>query len=157
MGTVASGASSCVQMRGSSWPTTSRRRFAEIFRTRTRAEWEALDPAARTRVLRDGRFDAILLDLSLPDSQGLDTVAHANVAAPRVPISSCVVKTKKISWGEPLRTRKASIMTAQPMRSSIDLAIMRFPKSLKGRSKAHTSPNMTGHSFLDEAPTSIKH
>ncbi len=51
----------------------------------------------------------------------------------------------------------ASIMTAQPMRSSMDLAIIRFPRSRNGRSKAQTSPTLTGQSFLLEAPTSIKH
>ena len=36
--------------------------------------------------LQDGAFDAILLDLSLPDSFGVDTVAQVNAAAPGVPI-----------------------------------------------------------------------
>jgi signal transduction histidine kinase len=36
--------------------------------------------------LRRGAFDAILLDLSLPDSQGVETVAQVNAAARDVPI-----------------------------------------------------------------------
>jgi len=36
--------------------------------------------------LRPDRFDAILLDLSLPDSQGLDTLLAAHAQAPGVPI-----------------------------------------------------------------------
>jgi signal transduction histidine kinase len=36
--------------------------------------------------LQDGAFDAILLDLSLPDSFGVDTVAQVNAVAPGVPI-----------------------------------------------------------------------
>ena len=36
--------------------------------------------------LRDGHFDIVLLDLSLPDSQGLDTIAGIANAAPSVPV-----------------------------------------------------------------------
>jgi signal transduction histidine kinase/CheY-like chemotaxis protein len=36
--------------------------------------------------LRDGGVDLLLLDLSLPDAHGLDTVARAAAAAPQVPI-----------------------------------------------------------------------
>ena len=56
-------------------------RGAESFDV-TRAELmaEALDH------LRREAFDAILLDLSLPDSYGVDTVAQVNTAAPGVPI-----------------------------------------------------------------------
>src|SRR6266404_2681625 len=38
------------------------------------------------RRLRQEEFDAILLDLSLPDAHGLDTVARMQAAAPRLPI-----------------------------------------------------------------------
>jgi len=39
-----------------------------------------------TKRLVEDRFDVVLLDLSLPDSQGLETVARVNTAAPQVPI-----------------------------------------------------------------------
>jgi signal transduction histidine kinase len=38
------------------------------------------------RCLAGDDFDAILLDLSLPDSRGVDTVKRANAVAPRLPI-----------------------------------------------------------------------
>lgn len=38
------------------------------------------------RRLREGRFDLVLLDLSLPDSQGLDTVFHTREQARSIPI-----------------------------------------------------------------------
>ncbi len=36
--------------------------------------------------LREDHFDVVLLDLSLPDSNGLDTVVRLQAAAPHVPI-----------------------------------------------------------------------
>ncbi len=36
--------------------------------------------------IRNQHFDVILLDLSLPDSQGLETLAQVNIAAPNIPI-----------------------------------------------------------------------
>ncbi len=48
----------------------------------TRAETMA---AARPHIL-EGRFDAVLLDLSLPDSRGLATVEQATSLNPRLPI-----------------------------------------------------------------------
>jgi signal transduction histidine kinase len=42
--------------------------------------------AEAVRLLRLEPFDAVLLDLSLPDSHGIDTVVQANAAAPHLPI-----------------------------------------------------------------------
>ena len=42
--------------------------------------------AACLERLREGSFDVMLLDLSLPDSTGADTVLRARAAAPRLPI-----------------------------------------------------------------------
>lgn len=42
--------------------------------------------ADAVRRLAEESFDAILLDLSLPDSRGINTVAQINAAAPHVPI-----------------------------------------------------------------------
>lgn len=36
--------------------------------------------------INNGRFDVLLLDLSLPDTRGLNTVAAANAVAPNIPI-----------------------------------------------------------------------
>src|SRR3712207_2067694 len=36
--------------------------------------------------LRSAEFEVILLDLSLPDSSGLETVSRARAAAPRIPL-----------------------------------------------------------------------
>ena len=36
--------------------------------------------------VREESFDAVLLDLSLPDSQGLDTITRATLTAPSMPI-----------------------------------------------------------------------
>jgi signal transduction histidine kinase len=45
---------------------------------------ERMDEAVHR--LTSDSFDAILLDLSLPDSRGIDTVAQVNAVAPHVPI-----------------------------------------------------------------------
>jgi len=45
---------------------------------------ERLEPALA--MLQKTTYDVMLLDLSLPDSQGLDTVSRANQAAPQLPI-----------------------------------------------------------------------
>ncbi|NPV14898.1 hybrid sensor histidine kinase/response regulator [candidate division WOR-3 bacterium] len=39
-----------------------------------------------TQRLKEESFDVVLLDLSLPDSKGLETVARVNTVAPQVPI-----------------------------------------------------------------------
>lgn len=36
--------------------------------------------------LREGRYDAVLLDLSLPDSQGIETLNHLRENCERIPI-----------------------------------------------------------------------
>lgn len=46
----------------------------------------AADLAAALARLKEAAFDVVLLDLSLPDSQGLDTVRRMREAAPQVPI-----------------------------------------------------------------------
>ncbi|MGZ5243845.1 MAG: ATP-binding protein [Bacteroidia bacterium] len=39
-----------------------------------------------TELLKNNGFDLVLLDLSLPDSFGIDTITNANLSAPNVPI-----------------------------------------------------------------------
>src|SRR5947207_2996005 len=48
------------------------------------AHVERLEEALKR--VREENFDAVLLDLSLPDSQGLDTITKAAMAAPSLPI-----------------------------------------------------------------------
>ncbi len=45
---------------------------------------ERCEPAVAA--LKDSNFDVVLLDLSLPDSKGLETVSRVTAAAPQVPI-----------------------------------------------------------------------
>src|SRR5258705_10982427 len=54
---------------------------------RARFELEAVDPArdAATRLRHNG-YDAVLLDLNLPDAPGLDTLALVQEAAGETPI-----------------------------------------------------------------------
>ena len=50
------------------------------------ARWPAFAAAqAAERQLADGPFSAVLLDLSLPDGQGLSAVAEIQAAAPDLP------------------------------------------------------------------------
>ena len=50
-------------------------------------EWTHVESlAAAERHLTDGGVDLILLDLGLPDAQGLETLRRAKLAAPRVPV-----------------------------------------------------------------------
>ena len=42
--------------------------------------------ATAREMLRDGGVDVVLLDLSLPDARGLDTLAQVRAAAPRLPV-----------------------------------------------------------------------
>ena len=62
-------------------------------------------------------FDAVLLDLSLPDAQGLDTIGQLVVAAPSLPI---VVLTgladEKIALAAVRRALKIICSKARPMR-----------------------------------------
>jgi DNA-binding response OmpR family regulator len=44
------------------------------------------DLASALRRLKAGEFDAVLLDLSLPDSEGIETFTKAHAEAPEVPI-----------------------------------------------------------------------
>jgi len=59
--------------------------LAEVSRPRFRLEWaENLGKARETLTQR--QFAVILLDLSLPDSQGMDTVRRIEQAAPNTPV-----------------------------------------------------------------------
>ena len=50
-------------------------------------EWTHVETlAAAEKHLADGEVDLILLDLSLPDAQGLETLRRAKLAAPRIPV-----------------------------------------------------------------------
>ncbi|HEY3306658.1 MAG TPA: ATP-binding protein [Candidatus Binatia bacterium] len=54
---------------------------------RTRFDWTHVDRLAEAlRRLEEERFDIILLDLSLPDAQGLDAVVWAHGQVPHLPI-----------------------------------------------------------------------
>jgi len=61
----------------------------EVLETATSAQFK-LTPEERLaeglKRLGEGRFDVLLLDLGLPDSQGLETFVRAHEAAPGVPI-----------------------------------------------------------------------
>ena len=50
-------------------------------------EWTHVESlAAAEKHLADGEVDLILLDLGLPDAQGLETLRRAKLAAPRIPV-----------------------------------------------------------------------
>ena len=52
-------------------------------------QWQVIQVPRLSEALKcidTQRFDVILLDLSLPDSQGLETLSKVNVAAPNIPI-----------------------------------------------------------------------
>ena len=65
------------------------RTMRESLTAQTTARIELLfseDLSDATKCLEENRFDAIVLDLSLPDSQGLNTFARIHLRAPLLPI-----------------------------------------------------------------------
>src|SRR6185369_9522002 len=65
------------------------RTMRESLTAQTTARIELLfseDLSDATKCLEENRFDAIVLDLSLPDSQGLNTFARIRARAPLLPI-----------------------------------------------------------------------
>jgi diguanylate cyclase (GGDEF)-like protein len=55
------------------------------------------------RMLRDGRFDVMLLDLSLKEGDGLEKLAHARVAAQSVPIIAITSQGDDVRANQALR------------------------------------------------------
>ena len=81
--------------------------------------------------LAGNQFDVALLDLSLPDSQGLDTFIEVNVQAPEVPIvvltglADDAVAERAMRTGAQDYLMKGEILEASVLRRSIRYAIER--------------------------------
>ena len=84
------------------------------------------------KALGNGTFDAILLDLSLPDTQGMDTVTRALEAAPSVPIVVLTGLDDEVAALEALRRGAQDYLRKGEVSALAMVRILRYAIERKG-------------------------
>src|SRR4029079_14793744 len=75
--------------------------------------------------LENGTIDLVLLDLSLPDSQGLDTFSRIHACVPDVPIVVVTALDDEATAAQLMRTRAQDYLVKAQLHSDVTHRAMR--------------------------------